>query len=104
MNAIPADYDELPLGSAERAIARLAEQANLDTWAGGSHALVLAERAIAMGLPHAQELMDAVSATYAASSGKPSPDHTAWECAECGQVYLGREEADNCCRLDADYD
>ena len=97
MQAIRTSWKRLPRGSSERAIAKLAHIANVNTVQGGASALVKANRALAMGLPHADEMADAVDATYSASTGKPSPAHSAWECRECGSVHLGQEAADECC-------
>ena len=97
MNAKRVRSDKLPAGSWERAVSRIANRANNDTHNGGARALVLAERAQAMKLPHADDLYAAVSATYSASTGNPAPDHCAHECSECGAVHLGREDAESCC-------
>lgn len=100
MNAKRVRSDQLPAGSWERAVSRIANRANNDTHNGGARALVLAERAQAMKLPHADELYAAVSATYSASTGNPAPDYCAHECSECGCVHFGREAAEACCAED----
>jgi hypothetical protein len=87
----------LPVGSRERAIARIAHIANVNTILGGASALVLVKRAYAMHLPSADDLADAVDATYSASTGRPSPEHSAHECGECGQIHLGESAALACC-------
>ena len=85
------------LQGADRAIARIAHIANVNTVLGGASALVKAERAMAMGLPHASDMLDAVSDVYSRSSGHV-PGHLAVvECPECGQWHLGEEAAANCC-------
>ena len=90
-------WKELPKGTIERAVARIAQIANCNTIMGGCSAMRMADRAERMGLPNAGELQDAVSATYSASTGSPSPAHRAWSCGECGCVHLGREAAEECC-------
>ena len=93
---------DLPKGSHDRMIARIAARANCDTIWGGFRAAQLAERAERMGLPSAGELLDAVSATYGLSAGHV-PNHLAvCQCFECGQWYLGDEAAANCCAPDDD--
>lgn len=97
MQAKRVHWDRLPKGSTERAIARIAHVANINTHLGGCSALVKAKRAESMGLPHAYEMRDAVDETYARSSGHASAEHSAWECNECGQVHLGIAAASECC-------
>lgn len=89
-------WKRLPHGL-NRAIARIAHIANVNTILGGASALVKARRAESMGLPHAGELLEAVSDVYSRSSGSV-PDHLAvWECDGCGCVHFGREAAETCC-------
>lgn len=100
-------WDSLPKGSPERAIARIAHIANVNTILGGASALTKAKRAIAMNLPHAYEMADAVDQTYAASTGRTPDEYTACECPECGSIHLGADNALLCCCTDEcadDYD
>ena len=94
-----ASWKQLPKGSTDRAIAKIAHIANGNTWHGGVSAMVKADRARAMGLPSARDLQSAVADVYSTSSGK-TPDHlTPFECPECGSVHLGRDAASECCAM-----
>lgn len=89
-------WKQLPRGL-DRAIARIAHVANVNTILGGASALIMAKRAESMDLPNASALHDAVADVYSASLGYV-PDHLAvWECPECGQCRLGNEAASQCC-------
>lgn len=97
MYAKPAHYSDLPKGTPERAVYRLARIAVGNTIMGGCSALVIAKRAHAMGLPMAGEFDAAVSDVYASSSGRV-PDHLQpWECGECGTIHLDADAAQECC-------
>ncbi len=100
MYAEKTHWNKLPKGTPARAIAKIATIANSNTIHGGCSAMRKSDRALAMGLPSAGEMADAVSATYGASSGNPSPEHRAWACGECGCVHLGITAAQNCCGSD----
>ena len=89
-------WNNLPQG-VDRMLAKIATMANNDTWGGGCNALMIADRALALGLPHAREMRDAVSLVYSTSSGRVPDGLAVWECPECGQWHLGDEAAASCC-------
>ncbi len=76
----------------DRAIARLAMRARLDTWNGGTRALVLADRMSFKQVP-AEEI---VAEVYAGGGGEFFP----FACPECGQACLGERAALACCSFD----
>ena len=90
-------YHNLPMGSADRAVAKIANIANVNTVLGGASAMVKADRAVAMGLPNADRLSDAVSEVYGRSSGRVPDDLAVCACPECGQWHLGADAAAECC-------
>lgn len=83
--------------SGQRAIAKIAVRANNNTVLGGFSAAIIAKRMQSMGLPSANDCMDAVSLTYSQSSGNVPDQYAAYQCGECGQVHLGIEPANMCC-------
>lgn len=85
-----------------RACARLAMRATLDTLYGGALAAVYAKRLSAMG--SSIPANDIVSDIYSRSTGTASERWGAWACNECGSVYLGIENAAQCCTSDEDWD
>jgi predicted RNA-binding Zn-ribbon protein involved in translation (DUF1610 family) len=87
----------------ERAIDRLARIARHDTVYGGCRALVIAKRMDSIN-PSGPGYEYIVSDVYSRSSGQRSEQYEAWECPECGQVYLGRETAMRCCTGGDDYE
>ena len=97
MFAEPVPSTELPKGSIERACARLANRAKLDTIRGGARAMVMADRAERMRLPNADELQNVVADVYSRSTGRHSETYGAWTCGECGSVHAGRQAAEECC-------
>ena len=78
----------------DRTVARIARIAINNTVFGGWSALGLAKRLAAMG---GQDVQYVVSDVYSASTGRDHPEHSAWECPECGSAYLGQESARRCC-------
>jgi hypothetical protein len=78
----------------ERAIAKLARIARNDTVWGGCRALLLARRlnSLKSNVP-ATEI---VSHVYGLSDGTCGR-FTCFQCPECGQSYLGKEMAWQCC-------
>lgn len=84
----------------ERAVARLAQKARLDTIDGGASALVLAQRADHMGWHSCgRSALEVVSIVYSASTGRHHTDLEAWECPECGNACLGMDAAMACCQV-----
>lgn len=79
----------------ERDEARIAHVARCNTIVGGASALVKAKRLKAMG---GADLTGVVADVYAASTGKPSEIHDAWECPECDRAHLGQQAALRCCK------
>lgn len=99
MNIKSLPYTELP-DREQRAVARLAKLARWDTIAGGTWAMVLAERADRLKFNSAgYGAMEVVSIVYSASSGHHHPELEAWECPECGQAHLGKDAAYACCAI-----
>lgn len=82
----------------DRKVAHLAAIARIDTIYGGAKALRIARHCSKWNA------MEIVSDVYSRSTGKHSRQWEAWECPECGQVYLGMESAENCCAYDASED
>jgi rubrerythrin len=78
----------------DRTVARIARIAISDTIHGGCRALRLSKRLAAVG---GQDVQYVVSDVYSASSGYSHPEHSAWECPECGSAHLGQEAARRCC-------
>lgn len=76
----------------QRACARLARIAVCDTIFGGTRALRIAARCKYKKIP-AEEIIGDV---YSSSNGSAG-EWGAYECPECGQVYLGTEAAYACC-------
>ncbi len=78
----------------DRAVAKLARIARVDTIHGGARALVLERRLIAMG----SDVPDTgvVSSVYGASNYSCG-EFGAYECPECGTAHLGTERAYACC-------
>jgi len=97
MNAKPGSWRNLQKGTIERACARIERIATANTIHGGASAMVMANRAAAMGLPNAGELQDTVAAVYSRSSGRMNEQFGAWCCGECGSTHAGRDAADECC-------
>jgi hypothetical protein len=79
----------------QRACARLAMRATLDTIHGGASALIIARRLDSMG--SAVPAREIVSDVYSASTGSVSVTWGAFECPECGCVHQGIEAAASCC-------
>jgi len=97
MRITQGTWRNLPKGSADRAVARIARIANTNTILGGASAMVMANRASAMGLPNADRLADAVSEVYGRSLGRVPDSLAVVQCWECGQWYLGADAAAECC-------
>jgi len=97
MKPEPAAWDELETQH-DRACARLAMIARLDTIIGSCKALMLSGRSGYKNFPSGQIVSD----VYGASTGKHHPEWEAWECEECGYARLGKHEAAKCCVEDND--
>jgi len=97
MRPEPASWRELAEPS-ERACARLARRAVLDTLFGGCRALNLADRCKHKQFP----AFDIVSHVYSCSTGQHDFVWEAWSCPECGQVRLGQEAAYRCCNEESE--
>ena len=80
----------------DRAVARLAMRANLDTINGGCRALTLAHRMDNIAGP-GSDWESIVSDVYSASLGRVPDQYLPCECPNCGQVHLGAESAQMCC-------
>ena len=94
MRLKPARWSELHSRD-ERTVARIERIARNDTIWGGAKAMVLSKRLADMG---GQDVGWVVASVYCASTGKPHPDYSAWECPECGSAHLGQENAYKCCQ------
>lgn len=81
--------------SQERGIARIAWAAVCNTVFGGFSAAHKGERIARIS--GNTDYIDAVCAVYSASTGKPHPDYSFFECRECGSVHFGRDNAERCC-------
>lgn len=80
----------------ERVIAKIAHKAYCNCMFGGASALLAARRLDKM--QNKAKYENIVIETYHSDS---TPDeYTPFQCQECGQVYLGRENADKCCTTD----
>lgn len=79
----------------DRATARLAQRARLDTIHGGAAAVLLERRLKSRGSPVG--FAGVVAAVYGASTGRHHPELEAWECPECGTAHLGQTAALQCC-------
>lgn len=97
MNPKSVSYAEAAprLSRHDRAQARLARIAVNDTVYGGARALTLANRACELGVKF--DAQQVVSEVYCASNYKAGNQFGTFECGECGQVYLGIEDAAHCC-------
>lgn len=89
MKPTPAHYSQL--SGREQKIAHLAAIARHDTLMGGARAMVIAKNR------NNAEDIAIVSEVYRASTGGHHEVYEAWECPECGQACLGRNEAYSCC-------
>lgn len=76
---------------------RLARLASIDVRRGGAFALMLANRA--ERLTGSSDASYIVNRVYTHPLGK-----ACYDCPECGQSYLTREEAGECCREDWEED
>jgi hypothetical protein len=101
-----ADYKRLT--KAEQAMVKLAYQARHDTLYGGADALVLAERLQRMGAKFpAEEIVSYVYSHSTAVDQRAESWGGPWvalKCPECGQAYLGADDAYACCSQMGDYD
>lgn len=84
----------------DRACAKLALRARMDTINGGATAMVWARRLNGMGstLP-ADEIVGDV---YSASNYTCTDRWSVFECPECGSAHLGSESAFKCCSQSED--
>ena len=78
----------------DRALARLAWIARHDVIWGGARAMVLANRLKG-------DFQDVVSEAYTSVTGT-AENYIAYECNECGQAHLGKDNALRCCQYDDD--
>lgn len=96
--ASPGDGEDLP-DRLDRVTHRIAMLALNDIVTGGAKALVQVDR-----MPRCNRRLDlsaVVSSVYGQRSGN-HPAAAAWECGECGQVWLGEEKALKCCTENED--
>ena len=75
----------------ERATAKLALKAMVDTYHGGCNALIIGKRLDRMGSKLDGEKI--VTDIYHDRDSEYIP----YECPECGSVHLGADKAANCC-------
>lgn len=95
MKLIKSSYKNLE-NRVERAMARLAQIAWADANFGHANALVKLARLKGLKSPNLHEYEAAVNGAYSSHDGRAAA-FTPYECPECGQVYLGQENALNCC-------
>jgi len=76
---------------------RLARLASANCWNGGSSALSIAHRALA--LTGSDSCLDIVRRVYTRTDGK-----AVFECRECGSSHLEPEDAAQCCSFSEEDD
>ncbi len=80
----------------DRKVAHVAAIARFDTIHGGARSLVIARNCSRW------DAQSVVSDVYSRSTGRHSQQYEAWECPECGNVWLGLDAAEDCCAFNAE--